>query len=79
MTEYVYRPMKRRLPDGEWSQVSTYGSSYGKRSYTTIGAARGVLTREKREDAGRRSRGGDPELFWEYKIQRRPLGEWEDA
>lgn len=71
--DYIYRPMKRPLPDGEWSQVSTVGSSWGKRPCVTKGAASGVLTRERHQDA----RWWDDREF-EYKIQRRPLGEWED-
>lgn len=95
--EFEYRPMKRSKVDGaEWDTIHTYRS--GGRPYRTTGGARGVLSREKREDAlkveqaqrmltwdkimrddSRRPHWEQVVQGYEYKIQRRPFGEWEDV
>lgn len=81
--EFQYRAMQRhRRENGEWSAwVSIYTARGGGRAYQTIGAARGVLTREKNDNQrhDRWDRSPNPVVEREYKIQRRPLGEWEDV
>jgi hypothetical protein len=74
---YEYRPVKRVKGTDEWKQIYTGG---GRSAYGTKGAAKGVLTRERREDEDRRTWWfrNDPLPEWEYGIQRRPFGDWED-
>jgi hypothetical protein len=79
MTDYIYRPMYRwKANDGQWTKwnVVTTSRKAGQ-IYTTIGAARAILTNQKKEDQRWNEYRKDKHEC-EYKIQRRPLGEWED-
>jgi hypothetical protein len=74
---YEYRPVKRvKGSAGEWKQIYT---GNGRDTYITRGGAKTVLGREERNDSDN-ARWWDPEPTpeYEYKIQRRPFGEWED-
>lgn len=83
--EYEYRVMHRERETGEawdeWSQV--YTNRGAGRPMRTIGACKGLITRE--QDTLRRRQSNHPFGYWkgievDYKIQRRPVTtEWEDV
>ncbi|MER7077933.1 hypothetical protein SAMN02982929_07191 [Saccharopolyspora kobensis] len=76
--EYEYRLLHRAAgSDHEWSQV--YTNRGAGRPYRTLGAARGVMTREKTYNEW--VHGNNPAIpMQEYKIQRRPVtAGWEDV
>lgn len=69
MTEELFRVMYRSTTDGAWS---LHSGSKGTTSYGSVGAARGAVTQfRKQTDRWQMYR-------YEYKIQRAPVGEWED-
>lgn len=79
LTEYEYRPVKRVKGADVWEQIHT--NRGGGRAYLTLGGAKGVASRERRSDAHyatyyRRVDGAERE--YEYAVQRRQIGEWED-
>lgn len=81
--QYEYLPLKRSInhdAPNQWHPVRT-GRGAG-RPYRTVGAARGVMSREKRRDEERLRAWATWGGVWgpyEYKIQRRPVPTvWED-
>jgi hypothetical protein len=93
--KYEYRPVRRSKaePDAEWEAIHT---GRGNGIYFGEPAAKGIITRAKREDSWRQMIARDSIIYrkdtgqaprpsdllavqgWEYKIQRRPVVEWED-
>lgn len=67
----------------DWTTIETRGNRHGRNAYKTLGAARGIISREKREAAKRASwsrwnKQDDPVFEWEYRVQRRPVSDgWE--
>ncbi|MGI8313321.1 hypothetical protein [Saccharopolyspora hattusasensis] len=78
-SEYEYRLLHRaKGSDDAWSPV--YTNRGAGRPYRTVGAARGVMSREKREDERRHRTNPKYWPLQEYKIQRRPVtAGWEDV
>lgn len=76
---YEYRPVSRyKYPDSDWSEWSQVATRQAAgRAYPTLTGAKSVATRDKRF-YNNHYWGIRPGPIVEYKIQRRPFGDWED-
>jgi len=62
----------------DWATIETRGNKAGRGAYKTVGAARGIISREKRANQKRWWLQGEYTFEWEYRVQRRPVSDgWE--